>query len=349
MASSDFDAVNALRRRGDEYEKRSGFAHGADKYAEAIALACHLPGLPEDSLVVAHLQLARCSALLSQSKQAPVSDADSEAQWTAAFRELLLTQASLARRADARTLLPGACHAREEAWFETQAPPELPQLARPPLQAEWRQLVGYDALCCGAYATLHAARVLGAQNTQSIALLLTSPQAFDFVTRALDAMLLPRPVSNMPMACEMAVVGVMEQFLNEPRSTIMPRIGAVREAWARLQRSGVLEVRSLAGLSSAAFQCITRTTEARASAAVARAAQRGLRTCALPSCGAREAHVAHFKLCGRCSGAAYCSREHQDCALAGAQGGVQAGGGGGGGGGGWRWCSLTQRVADFLG
>ena len=36
-----------------------------------------------------------------------------------------------------------------------------------------------------------------------------------------------------------------------------------------------------------------------------------LRACALPSCGAREAHVAHFKKCSACSQVVYCSKQHQ--------------------------------------
>jgi hypothetical protein len=55
-------------------------------------------------------------------------------------------------------------------------------------------------------------------------------------------------------------------------------------------------------------------TEKRAAAgrqtAVADAARHGLRRCALPSCGAQEAHPKLFKLCGRCRGAAYCCAAH---------------------------------------
>jgi hypothetical protein len=36
-----------------------------------------------------------------------------------------------------------------------------------------------------------------------------------------------------------------------------------------------------------------------------------LRTCALPGCGAKEAHPAHFKSCAACRGVVYCSKEHQ--------------------------------------
>ena len=40
-------------------------------------------------------------------------------------------------------------------------------------------------------------------------------------------------------------------------------------------------------------------------------ARHGLRLCALPGCGAREAHPKHFKLCGRCRRVVYCSPAHQ--------------------------------------
>jgi hypothetical protein len=46
---------------------------------------------------------------------------------------------------------------------------------------------------------------------------------------------------------------------------------------------------------------------ARAAADVAR---RGLRSCALPACGATEEYPKTYKLCGRCRGAAYCCAAH---------------------------------------
>ena len=36
-----------------------------------------------------------------------------------------------------------------------------------------------------------------------------------------------------------------------------------------------------------------------------------LRSCALPCCGATEAHVSHFSKCAACQGVVYCSRAHQ--------------------------------------
>jgi hypothetical protein len=39
-------------------------------------------------------------------------------------------------------------------------------------------------------------------------------------------------------------------------------------------------------------------------------ARHGLRSCALPACGATEAYPKTYKLCGRCRGAAYCCAAH---------------------------------------
>jgi hypothetical protein len=46
-------------------------------------------------------------------------------------------------------------------------------------------------------------------------------------------------------------------------------------------------------------------------AASSAAAASERRVCALPSCGAREAHVSHFKLCAACKTVVYCSKAHQ--------------------------------------
>ncbi len=44
--------------------------------------------------------------------------------------------------------------------------------------------------------------------------------------------------------------------------------------------------------------------------AAADVARHGLRSCALPSCGATEEYPKTYKLCGRCRGAAYCCAAH---------------------------------------
>ena len=78
-------------------------------------------------------------------------------------------------------------------------------------------------------------------------------------------------------------------------------------AWQRLQRSGVLQARRID--QSTRF-------DAPAAHAFHLALQKsmtapGLRTCALPGCGAKEAHPTHFKSCAACRTVVYCCREHQ--------------------------------------
>jgi hypothetical protein len=90
----------------------------------------------------------------------------------------------------------------------------------------------------------------------------------------------------------------------EPRK-IPDRAHAV--SFRRLQQSGVLERRGV----DAAMERNSLGVDASDSAAAAAAAAPGLQCCALESCGAREAHPAHFKSCAACRGPVYCSKEHQ--------------------------------------
>jgi hypothetical protein len=43
-----------------------------------------------------------------------------------------------------------------------------------------------------------------------------------------------------------------------------------------------------------------------------RTAARGLHTCALQSCGAREVEAAQFKKCAACQTVVYCCKQHQE-------------------------------------
>ena len=78
-------------------------------------------------------------------------------------------------------------------------------------------------------------------------------------------------------------------------------------AWQRLQRSGVLELRRVE-------ECIgSKVTERKAFQAAVHKSLNApdLRSCALPGCGAKEAHPAHFKSCAACRTVVYCCREHK--------------------------------------
>jgi hypothetical protein len=81
------------------------------------------------------------------------------------------------------------------------------------------------------------------------------------------------------------------------------KCGLSEAEWNSLCRSTVIEDSDIAQDNQATLAAFRR----RAAADVAR---HGLRRCALPSCGATEAHPKLFKLCGRCRGAAYCCAAH---------------------------------------
>ena len=87
-----------------------------------------------------------------------------------------------------------------------------------------------------------------------------------------------------------------------------PRVDQLlADAWRRLQLSGVLQSRHIdlrIEMIAPEHRKHTATLENSLTAA-------GLRRCALPGCGAKEAHPAHFKSCAACRTVVYCCREHQ--------------------------------------
>jgi hypothetical protein len=81
-----------------------------------------------------------------------------------------------------------------------------------------------------------------------------------------------------------------------------------------LSQSDEAELRKLEQEVLQDCEARAKLTTSGLSAMVARGARdvarHGLRSCALPSCGATEEHPKTYKLCGRCRGAAYCGAAH---------------------------------------
>ena len=77
--------------------------------------------------------------------------------------------------------------------------------------------------------------------------------------------------------------------------------------WQQLHRSGVLQERhaeACAGMRGSKVDAVH--------AAIVKSLDApDLRSCALPGCGAKEAHPTHFKSCAACRAVVYCCREHQ--------------------------------------
>ena len=81
-------------------------------------------------------------------------------------------------------------------------------------------------------------------------------------------------------------------------------LGAAQQ---QLWRSGVLQARRI----EERFQVIATRQQALSASLHTSLNAPGLRTCAMPGCGAREAHPAHFKSCAACRAVVNCCREHQ--------------------------------------
>ena len=83
----------------------------------------------------------------------------------------------------------------------------------------------------------------------------------------------------------------------------LPSCARVLAAWRDLERSGLRNLRGREEI----YELSDRITEMHLIAQAAKDARVPLRSCALPACGACEAHVAHFKKCGACGQVVYCS------------------------------------------
>jgi hypothetical protein len=134
--------------------------------------------------------------------------------------------------------------------------------------------------------------------------LLKMSARLDFVASALDLIAEPRteaPSLNSEAQLVDYVFKCEKCFGHLPSPSL-------EAAWQRLQRSGVIQER---GILSTGCDALKEGTGKVASAAAAKLAARGLRSCALAGCAAREVEPSQFKNCGACMTVVYCCREHQ--------------------------------------
>jgi hypothetical protein len=316
MAAVDLSCVVALANKAVMLTRRGHWARAAEVYAEAVAAAqaLHQP----DCVILAHLQAARASALLGHAKTAGVPEPQRVEKIHSAFLELLpAAMASLERRKAAGTLLAGACRSYEVAWyaakmahddaFEANTPNAAVPLTAEAVSAV-TAYVGHDAYSitasmamqlCGVATNVSAARALNMSEA-------TLVECSVFVESAFDMIQLRSGGGSMLEAGLVQTahhVIVVEQCF---RATCEWQ-ARILAAWRRLQSSGVLQRRGiLQGMS------VMKAHNTRATAtAAATAAARGLRICAMHTCGAQEVHASQFKRCSACLSVVYCCKEHQ--------------------------------------
>ena len=314
MSSDGIAPVRALYRKADELSKRGHMLRAAEVFGRAAEAARALAPGPDD-LVVAEMQRRQAIALLAYVTSVDLSTPDASVVAHCAVCNALLSMVVTAveRRRVAGTLLEGKCSAAEEACFEV----EWLELKFPTADAaSLAKLVGFNAFLRTAFCVLGSL-----ENAFFFAEQCSAAQYEAFaqcVAHATDLMQLPHSHDTLPLAAEAEFAvklsaAVAEDALGVPflqTRRLDPRlVQLLTAAWQRLQRSGVLQARGLLDES----QRLEHSTHRDKYAAVVRAAMAapGLRSCALASCSASEAHPQHFKSCAACRTVVYCCREHQ--------------------------------------
>jgi len=305
----DVAALVALRIKSQELLFKGHDERHAN-YLERTLAAARALGV-QNCLVTAHTQLDTVARRLNSAMTSNDLSANRALRSDAA--ELLLCAgAALQARRAAGTLLPGTCHAYEsdyEEGFELyRARHQEPSLRA---AISRYKVGGFFGCATFLYGATHAAHV---QMLCSIgALSLTAAQRDELwllLFDGLDMMAASGTTSLSLVVAQAEEAHLVNNARQLLRDGFVPSSGAgarVRDAWRRLERSGVLDSHKM----DEALESMHSLSSRRKLAVQAAAVAAGLRTCALPGCGARERHPSHFKTCGACKTVAYCSKEHQ--------------------------------------
>ena len=265
----------------------------------------------EDNLVTLHVQLQRgnmllCYAVTARAAAAvePKIRAAHRAECVALFSGAV---AALERRRMAGTLLEGKCAAAEEAWYRSELPHQTNAQMTTVEAASWAALVGYNMFM---FTAVNALDVL--LHAGQFAPECSYEQLYAFaqhVVLAAELMQKPRRHDNVGMLFEVIFMsGFIKTVAGAGANCLDARLAQLLSGVCqRLLRSGVVRARRLQqgiGFIAPGQQNFQAAVQKSMNAP-------GLRTSALPGCGAREAHPAHFKSCAACRTVAYCCREHQ--------------------------------------
>ena len=298
--------VYALETKADDLVKKGHLLRAAEYYSRAAEAARELG---EDNFASSILQAQQASATCSYviyatAKQA--SEPHDLAPHRASCIALLSSSATaMERRRAAGTLLEGKCTAAEEAWYAIH----LRRRNDPDLHyaASHAVLVGYQHhLSVAANALMMLSNAFVFEHDCSYEQFHAFAQ---HVVHAAHLLQLPRSHGDEKFKAEVHFVKAFRASVSRfPTCRLDARlVHLLMQTWERLQRSGVMQSELIElGIDR-------QLSEERAQlAAIAKSATApGLRSCALASCGAKEAHPDHFKSCAACRAVAYCCREHQ--------------------------------------
>ena len=311
MADVDLSAVLALVTKAEEWSNSGYHARAAEYYSAAVDAARTLPQ-PPDSLMVACLQAHHAleSFLHSCSEVLPRGSPEKLRVLRVAMAIRDAVASTLQRRRAADTLF--------SAWASS---------------AEAEFALAFDRLlggnCNNVFLFVYDVfmQVAGGGLTMQSALWnYTTPRnglaaaefpelaptqqraRFDFAADALDLMTQATRLTVLLPQESILVERVLEHECAGDFRALAPSSERIKlaQAWQRLLHSGMLQQRHVEERVGAARR---RMRDLQA-AADAEAFEQGLRTCALASCGAREAHVSHFGRCTGCKLVVYCCKAH---------------------------------------
>ena len=306
MSLDIFTQVEAFAAKATDLVKKGHLLRAAENYGRAEAARA----LGEDNLVKVDMQLGHSGALRSHAAVAE-REAAADLRVLAGYHAegvVLLSGAvdTLERRRVAGTLLEGKCTAAEEAWLAHEIQRENANMPAANA-ASWATLVGYEQFL---RAGTNVLRVLSYADMVASECSAEQIQSFtQHVVQTVALMQQPRRHGDVSMEIEAVFTQALRETVAEAAANgldvrLVQRLGG---ALQRLQRSGVLQTRRI----EAAIQFRAPAQQAFRAAVQSSLSAPGLHRCALPGCGAREAHPAHFKSCAACRAVVYCCREHQ--------------------------------------
>ena len=300
-------------------------ARAAELYGRAVDVAV-AAGAPPDSVVLCDLRLRDATAHVKQARAPGVARSEAERLCGAAWAAVRDVARTLTARARAGTLLPGGLREDELAYALAIAPVELrvhsPEHAGDAAFAADvtadAPLLGYQAALCAAVLTM--GRVLPGEFALPPLARGCEEEAAALAFMLLVVGLIPavRHDFRLMLAAEARFAFVMQQVCDPSRRSLTVAqhltsaadfYDALTAAWVNPDVARTLLMRgTLDELIADEVEAGMRDDAARAAADAAFAG--GLRHCALPSCGSREATVHQFKTCGGCRQLSYCSAAH---------------------------------------
>ena len=318
------DAVLQLSDHACFLYYKGHYARSRAKYDAAIAAAAEQASLAghSDCLVLAGLRLFSLLTEPCFLRQGALSREEFDAG-----EALDEVSATLRRRRDAGTLCRGRCSPHEERWYvryvmmcnECMSTPTLEwsrSLAREGAAADRHKNADSTTVGFALYVDVWDKRMLLARDAVLV----------DVITQD-EALARWRCVAEDVVAATGLLATLQEgdrartlfaggaELLRDIANICVPVAGpawcaAVSAALSTLERYCHLssDEASAVAMKAAQARAELRVLDVECAAAAATAT---LRTCTLASCGAREAHEAHFNLCSGCRRVAYCSREHQ--------------------------------------